>query len=276
MTLDGFIEASCTNKANKKTSQTDAHFLPESFKKLHEEDCCIAEHLGINPYYVLGALYENTTQYKTTLDKFSTVPISNYAQEQAIKNKTEDTIQFKWIFILFSVIVVFYFFPDILDTFSNNEPPSDKVPIQTQINFSNNQMTEQDEWWGHMPDENDIYLLEKCRSIARELKINPNIITEAYYSSRFEKNMLGMTHCENGKNLIRIRYNLANNNNAFGENEVIVHEVCHAISYKRGFLGHTPLWVGYMRQYAKLHPELAKAIEYDVRRYEAGFLGGIE
>ena len=102
MTLDGFIEASCTNKANKKTSQTDAHFLPESFKKLHEEDCCIAEHLGINPYYVLGALYENTTQYKTTLDKFSTVPISNYAQEQAIKNKTEDTIQFKWIFILFS------------------------------------------------------------------------------------------------------------------------------------------------------------------------------
>ena len=127
-----------------------------------------------------------------------------------------------------------------------------------------------------MDDENDKWLLEKCRSIAKELKVNPNIITEAYYSSKFSEDCLGMTHCEDGKNLIRIRYNLANNNGFLGERAVIVHEVCHAISYKQGFTGHTPLWAGYMRQYAKLHPELATALEHDVRRYEARFLGGIE
>ena len=202
--------------------------------------------------------------------------LQNYAKEQSVTNSTEDTSQFRWLFVLFAVILFFFFLPDIFDLLPKTEPISAKEPLPTHIIFNNNNEHKQDEWWGHMDDENDKWLLEKCRSIAKELKVNPNIITEAYYSSKFSEDCLGMTHCEDGKNLIRIRYNLANNNGFLGERAVIVHEVCHAISYKQGFTGHTPLWAGYMRQYAKLHPELATALEHDVRRYEAGFLGGIE
>ncbi len=82
MTLDEFIESGCTSEQINKTSQTDSHFLPESFKKLHEEDCCIAEHLGIDPYYVLGALYQNTTQQKNNSETLFEYPSTKHIRSE--------------------------------------------------------------------------------------------------------------------------------------------------------------------------------------------------